>query len=97
MSSLFYMLALLSVIYGQDSLYRLNAIIASVFVVIALQQLLMPKVMEKKEKVQETQADRDVLEKIRKLREDMIASELDPTRGKAVLPDFSEMENILKN
>lgn len=89
LSQLFYLMAAICVIYCQDSIYRLSAIISSMFVVIALQQAFMPKMPEKKEKPIETGIDRDLLERVRRLREDMAASELEdapPEKGTESLP-----------
>lgn len=69
-------MAAICVIYCQDSIYRLSAIISSMFVVLALQQAFMPKMPEKKERPTETGIDIDLMERVRRLREDMAASEL---------------------
>lgn len=42
MTSLFYMLAVICVLYCQESIYRLNAVIPVMFMAVALHQLLMP-------------------------------------------------------
>lgn len=72
-------MAIISVLYCQDSLYRLNAIISSMFIVIALQQVFMPKLKAKNEVPVETNIDIDLLERVRRLREDMVVSELKPS------------------
>lgn len=69
-------MAIICVLYCQDSLYRLNAIISGVFIIIALQQLFMPKMMPKRQLVEETGIDIDLMERVRRLKEDMAASEL---------------------
>ncbi|XP_031625609.1 GPI inositol-deacylase [Contarinia nasturtii] len=76
MSSLCYVMAIIAVLYCQDSLYRLNAIISSMFIIIALQQLFMPKLLVKNEPKDENVIDVDLLERVRRLREDMSTSEL---------------------
>lgn len=76
LSQLFYLMAAICVIYCQDSIYRLSAIISSMFVVIALQQAFMPKMPEKKERIDETGIDLDLLDRVRRLREDMATAEL---------------------
>lgn len=76
MSSLCYVMAIIAVLYCQDSLYRLNAIISSMFIIIALQQLFMPKLLVKNEPKEENPIDTDLLDKVRRLREDMSTSEL---------------------
>lgn len=75
-STLCYMMAIICVIYCQDSIYRLSAIISSVFIVIALQQMFMPKMPEKLDKPIETDIDIDLMDRVRQLRDDMAASEL---------------------
>ncbi|XP_055304147.1 GPI inositol-deacylase isoform X2 [Sitodiplosis mosellana] len=87
MSSLCYVMAIIAVLYCQDSLYRLNAIISSMFIIIALQQLFMPKLLAKNEPKEENVIDADLLDRVRRLREDMSTSEL-----KA--PPFKEPESI---
>lgn len=57
MSSLCYVMAIIAVLYCQDSLYRLNAIISSMFIIIALQQLFMPKLLVKNEPKEENIID----------------------------------------
>lgn len=74
MSSLCYVMAIIAVLYCQDSLYRLNAIISSMFIIIALQQLFMPKLLAKNEPKVENVIDTDLLERVRRLREDMSTS-----------------------
>lgn len=76
MSSLCYVMAIIAVLYCQDSLYRLNAIISSMLIIIALQQLFMPKLLVKNEPKEENVIDTDLLERVRRLREDMSTSEL---------------------
>lgn len=76
MSSLCYVMAIIAVLYCQDSLYRLNAIISSMFIIIALQQLFMPKLLVKNEPKEENVIDTDLLDRVRRLREDMSTSEL---------------------
>lgn len=76
MSSLCYVMAIICILYCQDSLYRLNAIIASMFIIIALQQLFMPKMLVKNEPKDDNIIDTDLLDRVRRLREDMAASEL---------------------
>lgn len=74
MSTLCYLMAIICVIYGQDSIYRLNAIISSMFVIIALQQVFMPKIRVKNEVKKENSIDIDLMERVRRLREDMVAA-----------------------
>lgn len=62
---------MISVLYAQDSLYRLNAIITSVFVIISLQQAFMPKLLIKNTPKDENVIDTDLLDRVRRLREDM--------------------------
>lgn len=69
-------MAIIAVLYCQDSLYRLNAIISSMFIIIGLQQLFMPKLLVKNEPKDENVIDTDLLERVRRLREDMTSSEL---------------------
>lgn len=69
-------MAIIAVLYCQDSLYRLNAIISSMFIIIALQQLFMPKLLVKNEPKEENVIDIDLLERVRRLRDDMTTSEL---------------------
>lgn len=76
MSSLCYVMAIIAVLYCQDSLYRLNAIISSMLIIIALQQLFMPKLLMKNEPKKENVIDTDLLERVRRLREDMSTREL---------------------
>lgn len=76
MSSLCYVMAIIAVLYCQDSLYRLNAIISSMLIIIALQQLFMPKLLVKNEPKEESVIDTDLLERIRRLREDMTTTRL---------------------
>lgn len=76
MSSLCYVMAIIAVLYCQDSLYRLNAIISSMFIIIGLQQLFMPKLLVKNEPKEENVIDTDLLERVRRLREDMSTLEL---------------------
>lgn len=76
MSSLCYVMAIIAVLYCQDSLYRLNAIISSMLIIIALQQLFMPKLLVKNEPKEENVIDIDLLERVRRLREDMSTSEI---------------------
>lgn len=76
MSSLCYVMAIIAVLYCQDSLYRLNAIISSMFIIIALQQLFMPKLLAKNEPKVENVIDTDLLDRVRRLREDMSTAEL---------------------
>lgn len=76
MSSFCYVMAMICVLYCQDSLYRLNAIIASMFIVIALQQFFMPKMLVRNEPKEENVIDTDLLDRVRRLREDMATSEL---------------------
>lgn len=71
-------MAIICVLYCQDSLYRLNAIISGIFMIIALQQLFMPKMQPKRQVVEETGIDIDLMERVRRLKEDMAASELKP-------------------
>lgn len=82
MSSLCYVMAIIAVLYCQDSLYRLNAIISSMFIIIALQQLFMPKLLVKNEPKEVNVIDTDLLERVRRLREDMSTSELKAPRVK---------------
>lgn len=70
------MMAIICVIYCQDSLYRLNAIIASIFVIIALQQFFMPKMLVKNEPKEENVIDTDLLDRVRRLREDMTTADI---------------------
>lgn len=42
----------------------------------------MPKNMNKND-IKESPIDRDLMDKVRKLREDMVASEVDPTRARS--------------
>lgn len=88
MSSLCYVMAMIAVLYCQDSLYRLNAIISSVLFIIALQQLFMPKLLVKNEPKEENVIDTDLLDRVRRLREDMSTAEL-----KA--PPFKEKPNSI--
>lgn len=67
-------MAIIAVLYCQDSLYRLNAIISSMFIIIALQQTFMPKLLVKNEPKEENVIDTDLLERVRRLREDMSVS-----------------------
>lgn len=76
MCSLCYMMAIICVLYCQDSLYRLNAIIASIFVIIALQQFFMPKKLVKNEPKVENAIDTDLLDRVRRLREDMTNADI---------------------
>lgn len=76
MSSLCYVMAIIAVLYCQDSLYRLNAIISSMFIIIGLQQLFMPKLLVKNEPKDENVIDTDLLERVRRLREDMTSTDL---------------------
>lgn len=69
-------MAVICVLYCQDSLYRLNAIIASMLIIFALQQLFMPKLLVKNVPKEENGIDTDLLERVRRLREDMVASEV---------------------
>lgn len=69
-------MAIIAVLYCQDSLYRLNAIISSMFIIIGLQQLFMPKLLVKNEPKDENVIDTDLLERVRRLREDMTSSGL---------------------
>lgn len=78
MCSLSYVMAIICVLYCQDSLYRLNAIIASMFIIIALQQFFMPKMTVKNEPKDENIIDTDLLDRVRRLREDMATSEVHP-------------------
>lgn len=71
-------MATICVLYCQDSLYRLNAIISGIFIIIALQQLFMPKMQPKRQVVEETGIDIDLMERVRRLKEDMATSELKP-------------------
>lgn len=82
MSSLCYVMAMIAVLYAQDSLYRLNAIITSVFIIIALQQAFMPKLLMKNLPQQESVIDHDLLDRVRRLREDMATSELKRSENK---------------
>lgn len=43
LTSLFYLLAVICVLYCQESIYRLNAVIPVMFMVVAIHQLVMPK------------------------------------------------------
>lgn len=76
LTSLCYVMAIIAVIYCQDSLYRLNAIISSMFIIMALQQLFMPKLLVKNEPKEENVIDTDLLDRVRRLREDMNTIEL---------------------
>lgn len=76
MTSLCYVMAIIAVLYCQDSLYRLNAIISSMLIILALQQLFMPKLLVKNEPKEENVIDTDLLERVRRLREDMSTAEL---------------------
>lgn len=69
-------MAIIAVIYCQDSLYRLNAIISSMLIIMALQQLFMPKLLVKNEPKEENVIDTDLLDRVRRLREDMTEIEL---------------------
>lgn len=90
MCSLCYMMAIICVLYCQDSLYRLNAIIASVFVIIALQQFFMPKMLVKNEPKEENVIDTDLLDRVRRLREDMTTADIQaPPENK----DFQSIPN----
>lgn len=69
-------MAIIAVIYCQDSLYRLNAIISSMFIIMALQQLFMPKLLVKNEPKEVNVIDTDLLDRVRRLRDDMTEIEL---------------------
>lgn len=47
--------------------------------IIALQQLFMPKMQVKRQKVEETGIDIELMERVRQLKEDMAAFELKPS------------------
>lgn len=76
MTGLCYVMAIIAVIYCQDSVYRLNAIISSMLIIIALQQLFMPKLLVKNEPKEVNVIDTDLLDRVRRLREDMTELEL---------------------
>lgn len=82
-------MAMISVLYAQDSLYRLNAIITSVFVIISLQQAFMPKLLIKNTPKEENVIDTDLLDRVRRLREDMSTTGLKSLGGE----DNSEKNN----
>lgn len=71
-----YMMAIVCVLYCQDSFYRLNATITSILIVVAAQQLLMPRI-KKRGELTENVADTELLNRVRRLKEDMIASEME--------------------
>lgn len=73
------MLAMIAVLYAQDSLYRLNAIITSMFIIVALQQAFMPKLLIKNTPKEENVIDTDLLDRVRRLREDMTTTGLKPS------------------
>lgn len=95
MSSLCYVMAIIAVLYCQDSLYRLNAIISSMFIIIALQQLFMPKLLVKNEPKEENVIDTDLLERVRRLREDMTTAELKapPPNEPSSIPDANHSKD----
>lgn len=70
-------MAIIAVLYCQDSLYRLNAIISSMFIILGLQQLFMPKLLVKNEPKEVNVIDIDLLDRVRRLREDMTTTELE--------------------
>lgn len=70
------MMAIVCVLYCQDSFYRLNATITSIFIVIAAQQLFMPKI-KKRGELTDNMADTELMDRVRRLKEDMIASEME--------------------
>lgn len=89
MSSLCYLMAVIAVIYCQDSIYRLNAIISSIFIVVALQQTFMPKITTRDDILENNTATEDVglMDRVRKLREDIVASELEKAKA---IPEAKE-------
>lgn len=88
-------MAIICVLYCQDSLYRLNAIISGIFVIIALQQLFMPKMLAKRQVVQETGIDIDLMERVRRLKDDMAAFEVKPPpAGENLDHDHAEPNSI---
>lgn len=72
-------MATISIIYCQDSIYRLSAIISSMFIVIALQQIGMPKITTREDIIENNTAteDVDLMDRVRRLREDIVTSELE--------------------
>lgn len=87
-------MAIICVLYCQDSLYRLNAIISGIFIIIALQQLFMPKMQPKRQVVEETGIDIDLMERVRRLKEDMAASELGGSSATAESNDSAPPSSI---
>lgn len=71
-----YMMAVICVLYCQESFYRLNATISAIFLVVGAQQLFMPK-MKKRGDVQVNDADVELMDRVRRLKEDMVASEME--------------------
>lgn len=73
MSSLFYMLAVICVLYCQESIYRLNGVIPVMFMAVALHQLLMPKF--KPSVVTMTPAQIELSEKVQKLKKSILGND----------------------
>lgn len=71
-----YMMAVICVLYCQDSFYRLNATLSAIFLVVGVQQLMMPSI-KKRGEVEQTEADVELMDRVRRLKEDMIASEME--------------------
>lgn len=82
-----YILAIICVLYCQDSFYRLNATISAIFLVVGVQQLLMPSI-KKAGEVRETEADMELMDRVRRLKEDMVASEIDNSGFAAATPSI---------
>lgn len=74
-----YMMAVVCVLYCQDSFYRLNATISAIFIVVACQQAFMPTI-KKRGEIIDNPVDVDLMDRVRKLKEDMVASEMEKAR-----------------
>lgn len=82
---------MIAVLYAQDSLYRLNAVITSMFIIVALQQAFMPKLLIKNTPKAENVIDTDLLDRVRRLREDMTTTGLKASLGDGKADDISNI------
>lgn len=87
------MMAVICVLYCQDSFYRLNATLTAILIVVAAQQLFMPNI-KKRGDIKDNAPDIDLMDRVRKLKEDMIASEIEKehTCNEPTMPGISQEE-----
>lgn len=70
-ASIFYMLAAGCVLYCQESVYRLNAVICTVFIIMALHQFLTPFLLRPQSIEDIDKPTENLVEKIEKLEKEL--------------------------